>query len=147
MSTLKNQLEKADQLFEIGTSSIFQEVLDLLKSLEDEQKNPQVLVRIARVYYNLAIEASDTRRKNELIRLAYQKVKEALDLEKEDYLIHLWYGVLLDANSELDGIKARAQQLFIVQHHMQKAVELNSKDATSRYTLGEFAYALADLPW
>lgn len=55
--------------------------------------------------------------------------------------------VLLDANSELDGVKARVSQLERVKKHMLAAVELNPEDPTSWHVLGNFAFGLADMPW
>lgn len=55
--------------------------------------------------------------------------------------------VLLDAKSELDGIKERVTQLERVKKHMLAAVELNPDDPTSWHVLGNFAYGLADMPW
>lgn len=55
--------------------------------------------------------------------------------------------VLLDAKSELDGIKERVSHLETVKKHMEKAVELNPDDPTNWHLLGNFAYGLADMPW
>ena len=54
---------------------------------------------------------------------------------------------MLDAKSNLDGMKERITQLENVKKHMEKAIELNQTDPTSRYILGEFSFGLADLPW
>lgn len=144
MAELKVQLKKADELFD---SNKFQETIDLLNSLDGEQKNPQVLYRAGRSMYKLSSETSDSSKKSQLIREAFEKLKEALALDENHYAIHKWYAVLLDAKSNLDGIKERVKQLENVQKHMRKAVELNPQDPTSRYILGEFSYGLADLPW
>lgn len=144
MAELKVQLEKADELFE---NNKFDETVDLLTSLLDQQKNPDVLWRHGRALYKCSTETSDTTKKNELIRAAHAKLKEALDGDDNNFAIHKWYAILLDAKSNLDGIKERVTQLETVQKHMRKAVELNPQDPTSRYILGEFSFGLAELPW
>lgn len=55
--------------------------------------------------------------------------------------------IILDAYSELDGIKSRISQLTNVSNHMKRAIELNPNDPTNWYLLGAFEYGLADLPW
>lgn len=89
----------------------------------------------------------DTKRKDELIRGGYALAADALKINEKDFAVHKWFAILLDANGELDGIKARVSQLETVKHHMIKAVELNPDDPTSWHLLGNFAFGLADMPW
>lgn len=63
-------------------------------------------------------------------------VKQKLTFCFVDFAIHKWYAILLDAKSNLDGMKERIQQLENVKKHMEKAIELNQNDPTSRYILG-----------
>lgn len=143
MSDLKAQLEKIDVIFE---ENKYQETVDQLRSLEDK-KNPEVLWRLGRALFKVSGDTTDTSKKNELIKEAYANVKESLDLDDNNFATHKWYAILLDAKSNLDGLKERVNQLENVQKHMKKAIELNPQDPTSRYILGEFCYGLADLPW
>lgn len=85
--------------------------------------------------------------KEKLIRDGYELVNEALKLNKNDFAVHKWMAVLLDAKSELDGIKARVSELKNVKIHMEEAVRLNPEDPTSWHLLGNFAFGLADMPW
>jgi tetratricopeptide (TPR) repeat protein len=140
MADMQAQLEKADQLFD---DNKFTETISLLKSLD--QSSADVLWRSGRALYKLSTE--DAKSKDEYIREAFKFVQQALERDDTNFAIHKWYAILLDANSNLDGIKARVHQLETVKKHMMKAVELNPKDPTSRYILGEFAFGLADLPW
>lgn len=55
--------------------------------------------------------------------------------------------VLLDAKSELDGIKERVTQLQNVKMHMEKAIELNPDDPTNWHLLGHFAFGMAEMSW
>lgn len=59
-----------------------------------------------------------------------------------DFAIHKWYAILLDAKSNLDGIKERITQLENVKKHMIRAIELNPEDSTSRYILGNILLRL-----
>lgn len=136
------QLEKADQLFD---DNKFQETVDFLKTLD--QSSAEVQWRLGRALFKCSGMDANSSKKTELIREAYKNVHEALQKDDNNFAIHKWYAILLDANSNLDGIKARVQELENVKKHMVRAIELNPEDPTSRYILGEFAFGLADLPW
>lgn len=142
MTDVSAQLEKADQLFD---EHKFQETLDLLKTLEAE--NPEVLWRQGRALFKVSGTETNNSKKSELIREAYKLIANSLAKNEENFAVHKWYAILLDAKSNLDGIKERVTQLENVKKHMQRAIELNPNDPTSRYILGEFAFGLADLPW
>lgn len=141
MSDIKAQLDQADGLFE---SDKFQETVDLLKTLD--QSNPDVLWRTGRALFKVS-DVVPSNKKADTIREAYKFISESLEKDDKNYAIHKWYAILLDAKSNLDGIKERITQLEVVKKHMERAIELNPEDATSRYILGEFAFGLADLPW
>lgn len=70
-----------------------------------------------------------------------------MELDDKNYACHKWMAVLLDAKSELDGIKSRVSQLENVKKYMEKAVELQPDDPTNWHLLGNFAFGLADMPW
>lgn len=142
MSDVTTQLEKADQLFD---ENKFQEAVDLLKTLDAE--NSEVLWRHGRALFKVSGTESNSSKKSELIREAYKFIADSLAKNEENFAVHKWFAILLDAKSNLDGIKERVTQLENVKKHMQRAIELNPSDATSRYILGEFAFGLADLPW
>lgn len=102
--------------------------------------------RQARAMYKLSKTAEKARRE-QLIRDGYALVNDAVTKEINNFAAHKWMAILLDANSELDGIKARVSQLETVKKHMERAVELNPEDPTSWHLLGNFAFGLADMPW
>jgi len=89
----------------------------------------------------------DSKRKDELIREGFTLVNDALEKNDQDFAIHKWFSILLDAKAELDGIKARVSQLEVVKKHMIRAVELNPEDPTSWHLLGNFAFGLAEMSW
>jgi tetratricopeptide (TPR) repeat protein len=142
MTDFKAQLENADQLFD---DNKFQDTVDFLKTLD--QEDSEVLWRMGRAVFKASGTESDNSKKSEMIRDAYKMISDSLEKNEENFAVHKWYAILLDAKSNLDGIKERVTQLEMVKKHMQRAIELNPEDPTSRYILGEFAYGLADLPW
>lgn len=54
-----------------------------------------------------------------MILEGYQTINEALALNDKHYAVHKWLSVLLDAKSEIDGIKERVSQLENVKKHME----------------------------
>jgi tetratricopeptide (TPR) repeat protein len=143
MTEINAQLKSADQLFE---ENRFQETVDFLKTIDD-QGNPEVLWRLGRAIFKVSGTESSSAKKDDLIRQSYKLLTESLEKDENNFAIHKWYAILLDANSNLGGIKERVQQLENVKKHMKRAIELNPSDPTSRYILGEFEFGLADLPW
>ncbi|CRK94934.1 CLUMA_CG008425, isoform A [Clunio marinus] len=142
MTDLKVQLEKADQLVE---DNKYQDAVDFLKTLD--VSNPEVSRRLGRALFKLSGSESNNANKAQMIRDGYKFVSESLEKDDTNFATHKWYAILLDAKSNLDGIKERITQLENVKKHMMRAIELNPEDPTSRYILGEFAFGLADLPW
>lgn len=75
--------------------------------------------RISRTLYTQSKHLKDKAKKQEMIAEGYQTINEALALNDKHYAVHKWLSVLLDAKSEIDGIKERVSQLENVKKHMQ----------------------------
>lgn len=95
----------------------------------------------------LSKSTTDKKQKEDYIRNAYTLVEEALKKDDQNFAIHKWYGILLDARAELDGIKSRVTECENVRKHFVRATELKENDATSWYLLGSLEYSLADMSW
>lgn len=143
MADVKVQLEKADQLFD---DNKFQETVDFLKTIDD-QSSSEVLWRLGRALFKVSGSETNNTKKAEQIRESFKFISDSLEKDDQNFAVHKWFAILLDAKSNLDGIKERVSQLENVKKHMQRAIDLNPDDPTSRYILGEFAFGLADLPW
>lgn len=109
------------------------------------QENVDILWRQSRALYKLS--GTSKAKKDECIREGFALIRKALALDDKNYACHKWMAVLLDAKSELEGIKERVSHLETVKAHMTKAVELNPDDPTNWHLLGNFAFGLADMPW
>lgn len=139
---LQEVLQREDELY---TEEKYDEIIELLRSFPDHQ-HYDIKWRLARALY-LTSRNADPKTKKEQLNEGYVLIQEALALKDDDFSGHKWMAILLDAKSELDGLKERAGQLYNVKMHMEKAVELNPQDPTSWYILGEFALGIAELPW
>lgn len=119
----------------------------------------EVLWRYARALYKMSKEAPNEKERQRLIIEGYDLAHKALKKGANISTVHKWYSILLDAKSHFEGIKARIIVTEKVKHHMlvsssynvfikiniqiniflkylQKAVELDPKDATTLYMLG-----------
>lgn len=140
-AALQDVLAAADQHFD---ENQFQEAVDVLLRHPD-QTLAEIKWRRARAMFKLS--RCDGAAKADLIREAYVLVADAVAQDEANFACHKWMAILLDAKSELDGIKARVQQLETVKRHMERAVELNGDDPTGWHLLGNFAFGLADMAW
>ncbi|XP_055316045.1 regulator of microtubule dynamics protein 1-like [Sitodiplosis mosellana] len=138
---LQHLLQNADHLFD---ENQYQEAIDLLKTFPN-QSDANIPWREARALYKLSKQ--NKAKRQELIREGFELIQKALELDENNYECHKWMAVLLDAKSELDGVKERITQLKNVKKHMQKALEMNSEDPSNWYLLGMFSFSLADMPW
>lgn len=67
---------------------------------------------------------------------AYAYVEGALFIDPENFAAHKWMFILLDKKASYEGLKERISQSFVVKKHIERACELNPKDATSFHLLG-----------
>ncbi|XP_043278147.1 regulator of microtubule dynamics protein 1-like [Venturia canescens] len=138
----KAMLAEADALFEQGK---YLNLYEKFKNYKDGS-SAEMLWRLSRALYHMSKSANPDEAKA-MIYEAYDLVSKALSLEDDISQVHKWYTVLLDSKSEYEGKKARIQQLQTVKNHMLRALELNPKDATILYMLGNWCYCVADLAW
>ena len=75
--------------------------------------------RLGRALFQLSKLDSAGKQKDEMIREAYVLLSDALEKDDKNFAIHKWYAILLDAKSNLDGLKERVKQLENVKKHMQ----------------------------
>ncbi|GBP21986.1 Regulator of microtubule dynamics protein 1 [Eumeta japonica] len=113
-----------------------------------DAQHVEVQWRLCRVLYNISKQPkTDKEEKKAIIFEAYQIISEQLNKHSNNYAVHKWYALLLDAKSSYDGIKERIKQLENVKKHMDVAVTLNPSDATTLHILGEWCYQITEMPW
>jgi hypothetical protein len=67
--------------------------------------------------YKIATNSSS--KNPEMIRQGFELLSLALEKDDKNFAVHYWYAILLDAKSELDGIKERCIQIKNVEKHIQ----------------------------
>lgn len=137
-------IDDSDELFENGH---YEECYNLLKNYEENQ-DIEIQWRICRALYNMAKESKyNNAQKKDFIFQAYEIISKHLNNNENNFAVHKWYALILDAKSHHNGIKERIQQLENVKKHMDLAVTLNPNDATTLHMLGEWCYQITEMPW
>lgn len=83
------------------------------------QDDVEIQWRICRVLYNISREKNlEKDRKEMVIDQAYRIIVLQLEKHPDNYAVHKWYALLLDAKSSCEGTKERIRQLEKVRKHM-----------------------------
>ncbi|XP_023946540.2 regulator of microtubule dynamics protein 1 isoform X1 [Bicyclus anynana] len=137
-------LDTADGTFEMGR---YEECYNILTNVQNE-KDIEVKWRICRVLYNMAKDSKyDEQYKKDIISQAYDIIAPEVDQNWDNFAVHKWYALTLDAKSSYIGIKEKITQLENVKKHMDLAVTLNPSDASLLHMLGEWCYQVTEIPW
>ncbi|KAM3721199.1 Regulator of microtubule dynamics protein [Dirofilaria immitis] len=134
---------EADTLYNVYLIENAYNVLRRFSSGSD----PQMLWRLARVLYEKAKMSKDKNDKKRFMYDALKMAKKALDNESEEscWEVHKWYAIVLSYVSEYEGTREQIRQSFEVRKHLEKALDINSTDATTWHALGVWYFTFADL--
>ncbi|XP_055007022.1 regulator of microtubule dynamics protein 1 isoform X3 [Boleophthalmus pectinirostris] len=137
-------LEQADYLYSCAETDKLYQLLLQHKNRDDAE----FLWRLARASRDLAL-LPDTapEKKKQLVYEALDCAKRALEKEETNFAAHKWYAICLSDIGDYEGIKVKLGNSYIIREHLQRAIDLNPKDATSLHILGYWCFAFADLPW
>eukprot|EP01137_Pigoraptor_chileana_P030728 Opistho-2@17624 len=142
---MSDTTKQADELHEKGQ---YKQTFDLLKdALEKEPKNADLLWRLARAHYNLGEESTDKTAKEKHIRDGLELASQALAISADNFACHKWYGVLLSGLGDFISTKEKIQNAFKIREHIEQAIKLNGKDATSHHILGKWCLGVANIGW
>ncbi|KAK2166776.1 hypothetical protein LSH36_35g02003 [Paralvinella palmiformis] len=97
--------------------------------------NDEILWRLARAACEYGKQLGGESKKEHIYE-AYRYIKLALDINEKNFAVHKWYAILLDLISEYEGTKQRITNAYKVRDHLERAIELNPKDATTIHSLG-----------
>lgn len=137
-------LEQADYLYSCAeTEKLYQLLLQYKDSDEAE-----CLWRLARASRDMALLPDmEDKQKKELMFEGFEYVKKALEKDEKCSAAHKWYAICLSDVGDYLGVKVKIGNAYIIRDHLEKAIELNPKDATSLHILGYWCFAFAELPW
>ncbi|XP_015458304.3 regulator of microtubule dynamics protein 1 isoform X2 [Astyanax mexicanus] len=137
-------IERADYLYSCGETEKLYQLLLQYKDSDDAE----FLWRLARASRDLALVpnvAAD--QKKQLTYEAFDYAKKALEKNEACFAAHKWYAICLSDVGDYEGVKVKIGNSYIIKDHLERAIELNPKDATSIHILGYWCFAFAELPW
>lgn len=105
-------------------------------TIAKDSENADILWRLARATHKLTYSTSSAAEVKKLHYEAYGYVEKALKLDPDNYAVHKWLFVLLDAKASHEGLKVRILESPNVKKHIIRACELNPMDPTSFHFLG-----------
>uniref|UniRef100_A0A8C9VIU1 Regulator of microtubule dynamics protein 1 n=1 Tax=Scleropages formosus TaxID=113540 RepID=A0A8C9VIU1_SCLFO len=137
-------LERADYLYSCGETEKLYELLSQHHNSDDAE----LLWRLARASRDLALLSHITaEEKKRLTYEAFEFAKKALEKNEDCFAAHKWYAVCLSEVAEYEGVKVKIATSHTIKEHLERAIQLNPKDATSMYILGYWCFAMTELPW
>ncbi|KAF7659327.1 hypothetical protein LDENG_00299020 [Lucifuga dentata] len=137
-------LEQVDYLYSCAETEKLYQLLLKYKDSDDAE----FLWRLARASRDLALlPKMVAERKKQLIFEAFEYAQKALEKNENCYAAHKWYAVCLSDVGDYEGVKMKIGNSLIIRKHLERAVELNPKDATSIHILGLWCFSFAELPW
>lgn len=137
-------LEQADYLYSCAETEKLYQLLLQHKDSDDAE----FLWRLARASRDLSqLSNMEADRKKQLTFEAFEYAKRALEKDDKCFAAHKWYAVCLSDIGDYEGVKVKIGNSYIIREHLERAVELNPKDATSFHILGYWCFAFAELPW
>nr|XP_020464523.1 regulator of microtubule dynamics protein 1 [Monopterus albus]XP_020464524.1 regulator of microtubule dynamics protein 1 [Monopterus albus] len=137
-------LEQADYLYSCAeTEKLYQMLLQFRNS-----NDADFLWRLARASRDLSLlPNTEAWQKKQLTFEAFEYAKKALEKDDKCFAAHKWYAVCLSDIGDYEGIKVKIGNSYIIREHLERAIKLNPKDATSLHILGYWCFAFAELPW
>ncbi|XP_029384921.1 regulator of microtubule dynamics protein 1 [Echeneis naucrates] len=137
-------LEQADYLYSCAET----EKLYLLLLQHKDSDDAEFLWRLARASRDMSLlPGMEAKRKEHLTFEAFEYAKRALEKDDKCFAAHKWYAVCLSDIGDYKGVKVKIGNSYRIREHLEKAIELNPKDATSLHILGYWCFAFAELPW
>eukprot|EP00003_Mantamonas_plastica_P022366 TRINITY_DN3782_c0_g1_i2.p1 TRINITY_DN3782_c0_g1~~TRINITY_DN3782_c0_g1_i2.p1 ORF type:complete len:241 (-),score=85.47 TRINITY_DN3782_c0_g1_i2:829-1518(-) len=94
----EEKLKEADRIYENESGTFTrQELLEFMQKMNRENEGePEVLWRLARAYYEVAmLQSTAEALKNEYYETAYKIIKNAMTIDENNYKVQQWLGILL----------------------------------------------------
>uniref|UniRef100_A0A914YV82 Regulator of microtubule dynamics protein 1 n=1 Tax=Panagrolaimus superbus TaxID=310955 RepID=A0A914YV82_9BILA len=109
--------------------------------------NPEILWRIARILAEKAKITLNKEEKRTLFLEALEYAEKALKNEEAPgcFGAHKWYAIIINYVGEIEGTKSQIKKSYDMKVHLERALELNPRDATTWHILGVWHFTFADM--
>ena len=127
--------------------SNFEKALELCFSEYQNDKSVDILWRLARSYFDLADQTSNTDIKKENINKGLPHAKKALEINPLSAKSNHWYAVMIGQKGILEGTKQKILNSYEVKKYCLKAIDIDPDYDGSLHVMGRWHYNVADLSW
>lgn len=117
----------------------------LISAYDAGNRNPQILWRLARSYYEMAEESEDQSVRQSYIKTGLELCQESVKADPNNFASHKWLGILISAQAV--GTKEKIGNAYIIRDEFLKAIELNPRDATSLHCMGNWCFSVLQVSW
>jgi len=142
-------LEKVDKLQE-GSTAEQQDAYNLLIArTNQEPTNGELLWRYAKSQYQISIvkeKAGDLEAHKFILSKGLQTGETALEHDATSHS-YKWYAILLGVNIQFMSTQNKIISGYKFKESIEKAIELNPKDAYCYFLLGRYCFEVFMLPW
>jgi tetratricopeptide (TPR) repeat protein len=145
MSAAEEALKTANEHYDANR---FDDVYNTLIAHKDVTDNCEIQWKLARAARDVAqLAATPDAKKKELTHEGLQFARNAVKADEKEFSAHKWLGILISDASKFEGYKKQIESAYEIRDEFQKSADLNGKDATSWFLLGEWCYSVADMGW
>jgi len=145
-SKVKTLLIEAEKLHD---ASDFTGTMAKLREAEKiDPKNPEVLWKIARAYFDFADQQPDNMEVQKAnVYPGFEYAKKCVELAPNVAGGHQYYAILIGRIGEIEGTKQKITNSYAVREHTEKAIALDPQNDANYHVMGRWHFALADLSW
>ncbi|KAF8366128.1 hypothetical protein PRIPAC_83957, partial [Pristionchus pacificus] len=108
---------------------------------------PELLWRLARVLCEKGKQSKAPADRKKYFLESFTVIQRALSCEPPEgsFGAHKWMAIILDYVGEIEGTKSRIAKSYEVRKHLERALEINGRDATTWHILGIWHFTFADM--
>ncbi|KAF4140532.1 hypothetical protein GN958_ATG10251 [Phytophthora infestans] len=138
-------IKRADELFEQGQHTQTRQYLKAV--LPKYPPSAEMLWRVARACNYLVEEKSKLDEKKALAFEGLAHAEKAFALNSDSAASNKWMAIMTSTVGNFRDLKEKIAGAYVIRDHIQRAIELDPTDATSRNILGQWCLAFADMTW
>ncbi|KAI9989164.1 hypothetical protein PInf_019303 [Phytophthora infestans] len=138
-------IKRADELFEQGQHTQTRQYLKA--ELPKYPPSAEMLWRVARACNYLVEEKSKLDEKKALAFEGLAHAEKAFALNSDSAASNKWMAIMTSTVGNFRDLKEKIAGAYVIRDHIQRAIELDPTDATSRNILGQWCLAFADMTW